>query len=151
MERTPARRGRWSSSLFRETRNSHHRKDVFWARGVFMKTIKGPAIFLAQFAGDAAPFNNLREIAEWAAHYGYKGLQIPTWDTRLFDLDRAAESGAYCDDVRGVLADAALEVTELSTHLQGQLIAVHPAYDVAFDGFAPAVVHGNPAARQEWA
>jgi len=28
---------------------------------------------------------------------------------------------------------------------------VHPAYDTAFDGFAPASVHGNPKARQEWA
>jgi sugar phosphate isomerase/epimerase len=116
-----------------------------------MQTIKGPAIFLAQFAGDAAPFNSLPAIAKWAAGHGYQGVQIPSWDARLFDLARAAESGAYCDDVRGILAGSALSLTELSTHLQGQLVAVHPAYDLAFDGFAPAAVRGNPRARQEWA
>ena len=56
---------------------------------VRMKTIQGPAIFLAQFAGDAAPFNNLENIAGWAAGLGYKGVQIPSWDGRLFDLKRA--------------------------------------------------------------
>ncbi len=114
-------------------------------------TIKGPAIFLAQFAGDAAPFNSLKSITKWAADLGYKGVQIPAWDGRLFDLEKAAASKAYCDDIRGVCADAGVEVTELATHLMGQLVAVHPAYDSQFDGFAPAKVHGNPKARQEWA
>ena len=116
-----------------------------------MRTIKGPAIFLAQFAGDQAPFNSLAGIARWAADYGYEGVQIPTWDARLFDLQKAAESAVYCDEVKGTLADAGVALTELSTHLQGQLVAVHPAYDEAFDAFAPAAVHGNPRARQTWA
>lgn len=114
-------------------------------------TMKGPAIFLAQFAGDAAPFNSLGPIAKWAAGLGYKGIQIPTWDARLFDLARAASSKAYCDEVKGMCADAGVEITELSTHLQGQLVAAHPAYDSQFDGFAPAALHGKPKARQEWA
>ena len=116
-----------------------------------MKTIKGPAIFLAQFAGDSAPFNSLESIADWVAGLGYKGIQIPSWDERLFDLTLAAESQTYCDEIKGMLADKGLEITELSTHLQGQLVAVHPAFDAQFDGFAPASVHGNPKARQEWA
>ncbi len=116
-----------------------------------MKTVKGPAIFLAQFAGDQAPFNNLENIARWAAGLGYKGVQIPSWDARLFDLKRAAESETYCDEVRGILSHNGLVLTELSTHLQGQLVAVHPAYDIAFDGFAPQSVRGNPRARQAWA
>jgi sugar phosphate isomerase/epimerase len=116
-----------------------------------MKTIKGPAIFLAQFAGDAPPFNRLEGMAAWAAGLGYKGVQIPAWDGRLFDLKNAAQSKTYCDDVRGVLARHGLELTELSTHLQGQLVAVHPAYDLIFDGFAPEQVRGNPRARQAWA
>lgn len=114
-------------------------------------TMKGPAIFLAQFAGDDAPFNSLPAIAKWAAGLGYKGVQIPTWDGRLFDLEKAASSKDYCDEVKGVCAEAGVEVTELSTHLQGQLVAVHPAYDSAFDAFAPADVHNNPKARQKWA
>ena len=116
-----------------------------------MNAIKGPGIFLAQFAGDAAPFNDLTSISKWAAGLGYKGVQIPSWDARLFDLKLAAESADYCDDIRGILATNGLELTELSTHLQGQLIAVHPAYDSLFDSFAPEAVHGNPAARQAWA
>ena len=114
-------------------------------------TMKGAGIFLAQFAGDAAPFNSLASIAKWAGGLGYEGVQIPTWDGRLFDLEKAAESKTYCDEVKGILADAGVAVTELSTHLQGQLVAVHPAYDAQFDGFAPASVHGNPKARQQWA
>lgn len=116
-----------------------------------MKTMKGPGLFLAQFAGDEAPFNSLDAIAGWAAELGYKGLQIPSWDGRLFDLEKAAESKDYCDEVKGVLAEHGLEVTDLSTHLQGQLVAVHPAYDDAFDGFAAPEVRGNPTARTEWA
>jgi sugar phosphate isomerase/epimerase len=116
-----------------------------------MKTIKGPAVFLAQFAGDKAPFNGLNEISRWAAALGYKGVQIPSWDSRLFDLKRAAKSRSYCDEIRGTLAANGVALTELSTHLQGQLVAVHPAYDPAFDGFAPESVRNNPSARQAWA
>jgi sugar phosphate isomerase/epimerase len=116
-----------------------------------MKTIKGPAIFLAQFAGDDAPFNTFENICAWASKLGYKGVQIPTWDARLFDLKRASESKTYCDAIRGIAAAHGLAITELSTHLQGQLVAVHPAYDIAFDGFAPPEVRGNPKERQAWA
>ncbi|WP_066816964.1 sugar phosphate isomerase/epimerase family protein [Sphingomonas mali] len=116
-----------------------------------MKTIKGPGIFLAQFASDTAPFNRLDTIAEWAAGLGYAGIQIPSWDARLFDLARAAESQVYCDEIKGMLVEKGLAITELSTHLQGQLVAVHPAYDAMFDAFAPPAVHGNPAERQRWA
>jgi sugar phosphate isomerase/epimerase len=114
-------------------------------------TIKGPAIFLAQFAGDAAPFNSLDSICGWAAGLGYKGVQIPSWDGRLFDLAKAAGSKTYCDEVAGIVASHGLAITELSTHLQGQLVAVHPAFDEAFDAFAPPNVHGKPAERQKWA
>ena len=116
-----------------------------------MITLKGPAIFLAQFVGDAAPFDSLPAIADWAAGLGYEAIQIPTWESRLFDLETAATSQSYCDDLRGLLADKGLQISELSTHLQGQLVAVHPAYDAQFDSFAPEAVHGRPAARQAWA
>lgn len=116
-----------------------------------MKTIKGPAIFLAQFAGDDAPFNNLNSICGWASDLGYKGVQIPTWDARLIDLKRAAESKDYCDELKGTVESHGLEITELSTHLQGQLVAVHPAYDAMFDAFAPAELHGKPKERTAWA
>ncbi|MEL7968811.1 sugar phosphate isomerase/epimerase [Vreelandella neptunia] len=116
-----------------------------------MKTIKGPALFLAQFAGDEAPFNSLDSIAAWAAGLGYKGVQIPSWDARMIDLKRAAESRTYCDEVKGTLSEHGLTLTELSTHLQGQLVAVHPVYDEMFDGFAVPEVRGNPKARQAWA
>ena len=116
-----------------------------------MKTMKGPGLFLAQFAGDEAPFNSLDAICRWAASLGYKGVQIPTWDPRLIDLKKAAESDAYCDEIAGIVRSHGMEITELSTHLQGQLVAAHPAYDEAFDGFAVPEVRGNPKTRQEWA
>jgi len=116
-----------------------------------MPTMRGPGLFLAQFASDMAPFNTLPAIAAWAADCGYAAIQLPSWDGRLFDLARAAESKDYCDEVAGICREAGLAITDLSTHLQGQLVAVHPAYDAAFDAFAPAEVHGRPAERQAWA
>ena len=114
-------------------------------------TVKGPAIFLAQFADDAKPFNSWGAICEWAGSLGYRGVQVPTWDARLFDLAKAASSKAYCDEIAGVAKTHGVVITELSTHLQGQLVAVNPAFDEAFDAFAPAQVKGKPKARQAWA
>src|SRR6187431_1946941 len=116
-----------------------------------MRTIKGPAIFLAQFMGDKPPFNNMKTICQWSKSLGFVGVQIPTWDTRCIDLQKAAESKTYADELKGLVNEAGLEITELSTHLQGQLVAVHPAYDDLFDGFAPDNVKGQPKARTEWA
>lgn len=116
-----------------------------------MKTIKGPAIFLAQFIQDSPPFNSLDGLCQWASEKGYRGVQLPTSDSWLIDLKKAAESKDYCDELKGKVGEYGLEITELSTHLQGQLVAVHPAYDRMFDAFAPEEVHGNPSARTEWA
>ncbi|GAA5219425.1 sugar phosphate isomerase/epimerase family protein [Membranihabitans marinus] len=116
-----------------------------------MKNIKGPAIFLAQFAGDQPPYNDLRSICRWAASLGYKGVQIPTFVSSFIDLEKAAKSKDYCDELKGIAAEEGVEITELSTHLQGQLVAVHPAYGDLFDGFAPASVHGKPKERTAWA
>lgn len=116
-----------------------------------MKTIKGPGVFLAQFVRNDAPFNNIDGITEWASAKGFKGVQIPTWDKRVIDLELAAESQGYCDDYRGKLAAHGLAVTELASHLQGQLVALHPSFDLPADSFAPAHLHGSPKARQEWA
>ncbi|MGB4847549.1 MAG: sugar phosphate isomerase/epimerase, partial [Saprospiraceae bacterium] len=109
--------------------------------------MKGPAIFLAQFIRDEPPFNSLDGICAWAAGHGYKGIQMPTLDPWLIDLKKAAESKTYCDELNGKVKSHGLEISELSTHLQGQLVAVHPAYDVLFDNFAPAEVKGKPKAR----
>src|SRR5690554_5702757 len=116
-----------------------------------MQTIKGPGIFLAQFIDNKPPFNSLQSICRWAKSLGFKGVQIPTSDPCFIDLQKAAESKTYADEIRGIVESEGLVITELSTHLQGQLVAVHPAYDTLFDGFAPASVHGNPVERQKWA
>lgn len=116
-----------------------------------MKTLKGPGIFLSQFIGPQAPFNSLEGLAQWASKLGYRALQIPCNHPSVFDLDRASASQAYCDEVTGLLAKYDLVISELSTHLEGQLIAVHPAHDVAFDGFAPVHVRGDNAKRTAWA
>jgi sugar phosphate isomerase/epimerase len=115
-----------------------------------MRAIKGPAIFVAQYVSNEAPFNNLENIAKWAKSLGFKGIQLII-DPRLIDIDKAASSQTYCDNLLKTLSDIGIELTELSSHLQGQLIAVHPAYDIPFDGFAPEHVKGDPKKREEWA
>ena len=125
--------------------------NIFARTGGKMRAIKGPAIFLAQFADDKPPFNSFKSICQWVASLGFKGVQIPTWDNRFIDLALAAESQVYCDELKGVAAEQGIEISELSTHLQGQLVAVHPAYDLMFDSFAPETTKDDPAARSAWA
>ena len=96
-------------------------------------------------------FDNLENMCKWVASLGYKGIQIPTWAEQLIDLKKAATSKTYASELRGMVESHGLKITELSTHLQGQLVAVNPAYDLMFDGFAPKEVQGNPKARQKWA
>lgn len=114
-----------------------------------MRAIKGPGIFLAQFLRDSEPFNTLENIGKWVSNLGYKGVQIPTWDKRVIDLDEAAESKAYCDDLQALLEAMDLEISELAAHLQGQVLAIHPAYETAFGPFFPNGL--DDAARVEWA
>lgn len=116
-----------------------------------MKTIKGPAIFLAQFMDDNPPFNSLDGLCQWASSLGYKGIQMPTLDPRLIDLKKAAESQTYAEELKGKINSYGLEITELSTHIQGQLVAVHPAHDLMFDVFAPVALKGKPKERTAWA
>lgn len=116
-----------------------------------MTTVKGPGIFLAQFLGNEPPFNDLKSICKWARSLGYEAVQIPTWDPRCMDLKKAATSKTYAEEIKGIVEECGLKISELSTHLQGQLVAVHPAYDSLFDGFAPEEVKGNSKARTEWA
>lgn len=128
-------------------------------QGTMQSTMQGPAIFLAQFMGEFPPASNikagdltrLQQMVQWASSLGYVGVQMPTNDASLFDLELAATSLAYCQQVQQVCADAGIQITELSTHLQGQLVAVHPAYDTLFDSFAPEDLRGKPAARTAWA
>ncbi|MEM9624475.1 MAG: sugar phosphate isomerase/epimerase, partial [Pseudomonadota bacterium] len=116
-----------------------------------MQTLKGPAVFLAQFMADEAPFNSLEAMAGWAADLGFEGIQVPIGDPRFIDVALAAESPTYCDELRGTVAECGVQITELSTHLEGQLVAVHPAYNQLFDSFAPPELRGKPDARTEWA
>lgn len=114
-----------------------------------MAGIKGPAVFLAQFLRDTPPFNSLENICKWFAELGYAGVQIPGWDRRVIDIDLAATSVAYCDELKGKLAALGLSVTEIPAYLAGQVLAIHPAYEVGFAGFHPPGLRG--AARTEWA
>src|SRR5512134_3710256 len=100
-----------------------------------MKTMRGPGVFLAQFLRDTPPYDTLEGIAGWVAGLGYAGVQIPTWDKRVFDLDQAAESKSYCQEIQAKLRSMGLEITELAAHLQGQVMGIHPAYEVGFQGF----------------
>src|SRR5262249_43319222 len=114
-----------------------------------MRRIKGPAVFLAQFLRDEEPFCSVAGLGKWFAEMGYTGVQLPAWDRRVIDLDQAAASRGYCDAYRGQLAALGLEITELAGYLQGQVLAVHPAYAVGFSAFHPPGL--DEAARTEWA
>ena len=116
-----------------------------------MQTIKGPGLFLGQFAGDEAPFDDLPGIAKWSADCGFKGIQLPTWDARFIDIEKAAESDTYCDELKGVAKENGVEICDSASHIQGQLCAVHPAYDSWMDGLCPPEVRGDRRARQRWA
>lgn len=116
-----------------------------------MKTLKGPAVFLAQFMDDDEPFNSIEAMARWAAELGFVGIQVPIGNPAFVDVALAATSKTYCDELNGRVAACGVEITELATHLEGQLVAVHPAYDKLFDAFAPSEVHGDAAARTQWA
>lgn len=116
-----------------------------------MTTIKGPGLFLAQFMSDTPPYHSLDTICGWAASLGYKAIQLPTWDKRFIDLQKAAESKTYADEIRGTVERHGLTISELSTHLQGQLVAAHPSYDQLYDGFAPAELRGQVKPRTAWA
>jgi sugar phosphate isomerase/epimerase len=113
--------------------------------------MKGPAIYLIQFLGNEPPFNGLESSCKYMADLGYKGIQLPVEDSRILDIDKLAESQSYADEIKGIVNSTGMEITELACHLTGQLVAVHPAYDVLFDGFAADQVRGNPKARTEWA
>ncbi|MEL6566925.1 MAG: sugar phosphate isomerase/epimerase family protein [Pseudomonadota bacterium] len=113
--------------------------------------LRGPAVLLAQFMQDEGHFSTLQTASKWMADAGFIGVQVPSNDIRCMDLKLAAESQDYCDELTGVCAEAGVAITELSAHLQGQLVAVHPAYDTLFDAFAPPHLRGKPAERQEWA
>lgn len=111
--------------------------------------MKGPGIFLAQFLRDQVPYNDMASISKWVASLGYKGVQVPTWDARVFDLSMAAGSKDYCEQYLGILQANGLELIELAAYLQGQVMAIHPAYEMLFQSFYPAGLSGTE--RAEWA
>lgn len=113
--------------------------------------MRGPAVMLSQFMGDAPPFDSLDGVVAWLAGQGYVGVQIPVHDPRLIDLERAAADDAYCRDFRARLAARGVEITELAAHRAGQLIAVNPAFSELNDAFVPTTLRGDPAARHAWA
>ena len=93
-----------------------------------MGTIRGPAIFLAQFMRDEAPYDSIENIGRWVASLGYKAVQLPGWDPRAIDLDQAAESKTYCDEYKGKLKEMGLDITELTGYLAGPRIVLTSNY-----------------------
>ena len=73
----------------------HHAKNI-----LKYYNYKMPSHFLAQFMGHEAPYNSLDNICQWVAGIGFKGIQIPTWDSRYINLQSAAESKVYADELK---------------------------------------------------
>ena len=104
-----------------------------------MKTIKGPAIFLAQFAGDDGAVQLAgRRSAAGPRRSATRACRSRPGTAGCSTSRRRPTAKTYCDEVKGIAREHGVEITELSTHLQGQLVAVHPAYDDGFDAFARA-------------
>jgi sugar phosphate isomerase/epimerase len=114
-----------------------------------MQTIKGPAIFLAQFFEDNKPFDDIYSIAKWASDLGYRGVQIPTWDPRAIELDLAASSKDYCDQYKSKLNQIGVEIVELASYLQGQAMGMPSVYENLFQSFYPQGF--NDKQRVDWA
>ena len=77
-------------------------------------------------------------MAGWAAKLGFASIRIHHMGLPASSTSKkAAESQGYCDELLGIASRAGVAITELSTHLQGQLVASHQAYDVLFGSFAP--------------
>ncbi|MBL9195183.1 MAG: sugar phosphate isomerase/epimerase [Opitutaceae bacterium] len=114
-----------------------------------MNSIQGPGLFLAQFIREHPPYHSLDTICQWTASLGYRGVQMPAWDHRFIDIARAAESQAYCDDWLAILDRHGLRLTEVNAGLAGQVMGIHPAYEVAFQAFYPPGL--NDQGRVDWA
>jgi sugar phosphate isomerase/epimerase len=116
-----------------------------------MRTIKGPGIFLGQFAEDKKPYNNLKNICKWVSGMGFVGIQLPLWDKRFVDLELCAGSKTYAAEINGIASDVNLSIVDAGSFIQGQLMAVNPGYDKEFDAFVPDELKGNSQKRTEWA
>jgi len=116
-----------------------------------MRTVRGSGVLLSQYAGDEPPFDTLPTISRWAHQCGFAAVQLPAHGGRFIDITKAAKSSSYCEEVKGQAAEAGLVLSDMVSHIQGQLCAVHPAYDALMDRLAPPQVRGNRAARQAWA
>ena len=108
-----------------------------------MKGIKGPAVFLAQFFRNEPPFDTMDTLSDWMLEKGFIGLQIPTWEKGLIDIDLAHESDTYCDEYSGKLRDKGLEIVDLGSYLQGQCMAYNGAYESGFASFHPSGLKGK--------
>lgn len=111
-----------------------------------MRALKGPGLFLAQYINQQAPFNSLASFSKWVAEMSFTSIQIPcSSDPTLFNLTKAAESRAYCDDVRGILAEAGIGISSLSTQFNGRLAAIGADSVQAANSIPSAVVcKGEP-------
>ncbi|MGE4564877.1 MAG: sugar phosphate isomerase/epimerase family protein [Victivallaceae bacterium] len=90
----------------------------------------------------------LAELAKKAAAWGYDGLELACRGDH-FNVDLAAESQAYCDDIRATLAKHNLGVWSISNHLSGQLVC-DPNNDSRSDMFAPDHLAGNAEGKRAW-
>lgn len=90
----------------------------------------------------------LRDLAKTIGGFGYDGIELGVVPNH-FDVEKAAKSKGYCDDVRGILAEQGLDCWAVSAHLQGQLVC--DVYDARHAAFAPKALRKDPKAMRAWA
>ena len=90
----------------------------------------------------------LAKVCETMAGLGYDGLELGLIGDH-FDVEAAAKSKGWCDDLKGRLAAHGLGCWAISAHLQGQLVC--DVYDARHAGFAPKALRKDPKAMRAWA
>lgn len=112
--------------------------------------LKGPAIFLAQ--GWKKPgWTTLEECARTAASLGYKGLQGFLWGGGPIDVELAAQSTTYCEDIQATATGAGCSIVELADHCDSQLVSCSPTYARLHAWPAPEAIRRDRKAVKEWA
>ncbi len=90
----------------------------------------------------------IKKVCETVSGLGYDGIELGLVGDH-FDVDTAAKSKTYCDDLKGLLSEYGLGSWALAAHLQGQLVCDN--YDSRHAAFAPKALRNDPKAMRAWA
>jgi sugar phosphate isomerase/epimerase len=83
----------------------------------------------------------LEELAQKASDWGFDGLELACWGDH-FEVDKALEDDAYCQNKWDLLDKYGLKCFSISTHLVGQAVA-DKVIDERHEGILPGSIWGD--------